>query len=266
MKEQALSFGPDRSLIGILTDPPREARGGGRPAFLFLNSGVLHRVGPNRLHVKLARELAAAGFPGLRFDLSGIGDSPASGGAEGLADRFVRETQEAMDFLKAARNIDRFVLLGNCSGAGVAFLTALADERVCGAAMINPQGQRRVRRYAVRLAKNRKSWMRAFRGALKGDTRDQSPDAPREAPPQGKNLDQEFRGLVADRRRETLLVFCEWDPGLDYFEVTHPEAVRDLRDRESFHVIRGLNHDFDLVAGQLELCEVVSKWAQRFQP
>ena len=44
--------------------------------FVFLSAGLLHRVGPHGLHVRLARELAQMGFSSLRVDLAGTGDSP----------------------------------------------------------------------------------------------------------------------------------------------------------------------------------------------
>ncbi len=75
MKEEALRFGPNGSLIGIVTDPSEEERGKNLPAFLLLNAGHLHRVGPNRHYVSIARKLSAMGFTVLRFDFSGIGDS-----------------------------------------------------------------------------------------------------------------------------------------------------------------------------------------------
>lgn len=60
-REKAVRFGTTASLVGVLT----EAAGGAdadRPAFLFLNSGILHRVGSCRMHVRLARALSAAGY------------------------------------------------------------------------------------------------------------------------------------------------------------------------------------------------------------
>ena len=42
---------------------------------VIFNAGAVHRVGPNRMTVTLARRLAAMGLPSLRFDLEGLGDS-----------------------------------------------------------------------------------------------------------------------------------------------------------------------------------------------
>ena len=76
MTEKALLFGEGKSLVGIVT-LPAESSPVDRPGIVILNAGVLHRVGPNRVHVQMARALAELGFTVLRFDLSSIGDSRA---------------------------------------------------------------------------------------------------------------------------------------------------------------------------------------------
>src|SRR5689334_7177370 len=74
--EEPLHFGEDGRLFGILTMPTAQAHSmGDVPVFVFLSAGLLHRVGPARLHVRLARELARMGFSSFRVDLAGIGDS-----------------------------------------------------------------------------------------------------------------------------------------------------------------------------------------------
>ena len=148
MKEKVLLFKKSRSLVGILTDPPETESSSklshpgrdlpnDRPAIVFLNSGLLHRVGPGRLYVKMARELASNGFAVLRFDFSGIGDSKASDNNIPFNERAVSETQEAMDHLGATRGIDRFILSGICSGADIAVKAACSDQRIVGIAPIN---------------------------------------------------------------------------------------------------------------------------------
>src|SRR6185312_12807504 len=53
-----------------------------RRGVILLNAGAVGQIGPNRLHVVLARRLAAAGDLVLRLDVSGIGDSRVRAGAE----------------------------------------------------------------------------------------------------------------------------------------------------------------------------------------
>ncbi len=72
MRERAVVFGDPPDLVGVLTEPDGVCRDRG---VIILNAGIIHRVGPNRLHVRMARALASLGFPVLRFDFSGQGDS-----------------------------------------------------------------------------------------------------------------------------------------------------------------------------------------------
>lgn len=136
IREQVVQFGKGNGLTGVITLPegtvPRD-----RPAFIFLNSGILHRVGSCRLHVRLARMLAEAGFPALRFDFSGIGDSEPRKDSLAFDVSAPLEVREAMDYLATKRGISRFVLGGLCSGADMAHLTARDDERVVGLVMLD---------------------------------------------------------------------------------------------------------------------------------
>jgi pimeloyl-ACP methyl ester carboxylesterase len=141
MKEEAVLFGETRSLVGIMTHP---ASGNGNrlsPAVILLNPGIVHRVGPGRIYVKIARALAAIGFVVLRFDFSGIGDSGVRRDHLQFEKSAVREAQDAMDWLNATRGIQHFILLGGCSGARIALETACRDVRVVGAVLMNfPMG------------------------------------------------------------------------------------------------------------------------------
>ena len=136
MREKALLFGEGKALVGVVTDPepsaPRTSRG-----VIILNAGVLHRVGPNRVHVQLARTLAASGFVVLRFDFSGIGDSERATGSEPFVQRAVREARQAMDVLSASHGIREFIMVGICAGADYGQQVSHEDPRVVGAALID---------------------------------------------------------------------------------------------------------------------------------
>ena len=140
MKEEARLFGKTNSLVGILTSPDGLAATPDVPAVLFLNAGLIHRIGPSRIYVKIARQLAAAGFPVLRFDLSGIGDSKPRQDNMPFEKSAVDDAQQAMDFLTKELGVTSFVLMGHCAGAFNSFATASADSRVRGAVLINPEG------------------------------------------------------------------------------------------------------------------------------
>jgi pimeloyl-ACP methyl ester carboxylesterase len=140
MKEDTILFGNHRSLVGVLTRPAR-GRLEVRLGVVLLNAGIVHRVGPGRVYVKIARELAARGFTVLRFDFSGIGDSLVRHDPVPFHESAVEEAQAAMDVLQTEKGISRFLLLGGCSGARVSLDTASLDARVYGAILINFPGE-----------------------------------------------------------------------------------------------------------------------------
>lgn len=166
MIERAVTFGPDRRLVGIVTDPGTPAARH-RPAVIMLNAGLIHRVGPNRLHVHLARRLAADGFVSMRVDLSGRGDSGVRADTLSFAESGIAEARDAMRHLSAAFGISRFVMLGICSGATTAGDLAYADTRVAGAVIIEGASyptRRFYARYYRRRLWRRETWWNTFTG------------------------------------------------------------------------------------------------------
>ncbi|TFW03104.1 hypothetical protein E4K72_13075 [Oxalobacteraceae bacterium OM1] len=133
MIEQSLRFGPEGALIGTLClpDPARHPTIA-RTGIVLFNAGIVHRVGPHRINVRLARVLARIGIPSIRFDLGGLGDSGRSGGDAGFEAQAQQDIKAAMTTLGAAAGVQRFGLFGFCSGAFHSYHTALADERVTG--------------------------------------------------------------------------------------------------------------------------------------
>jgi len=152
MKERAYAFGEGGGLYGILTEPDAPSE---RPTVILLNAGLVHRVGPFRISVDLARRLAVLGFSTLRMDLSGLGDSAPRPGEPELHRRVLADLKDAMDLLADKRGARRFVVGGICSGAINAHRAAVADPRVVGLIMLDgyayPTPQFLLRRYGPRL-------------------------------------------------------------------------------------------------------------------
>lgn len=128
--EQAHRFGD--GLVGVVTHAGPSAS---KTGVLLLNAGLTRHTGPFRLHVELARTLAEQGFPVLRFDQGGLGDSDMPVRAGG--DRRQREIDAAMRLLAEETGVTRFVLCGLCSGADDAFHVAAAHPRVAGAILLD---------------------------------------------------------------------------------------------------------------------------------
>lgn len=132
IKEEIITAG-QHSVVGILT---YGASGASMPTVVIFNAGVIHKTGPNRLHVKLARRLAAEGYNVFRFDYGGQGDSIAR--TDGPASSSY--ITNALDLVDKKTGGGGFVLTGICSGAEDAYSTAMSDSRIKGVILINGTG------------------------------------------------------------------------------------------------------------------------------
>ncbi len=134
-------------LMGVLCES-EDLRADMRTAVILPNSGSVHHVGPNRLHVELARELARSGIASFRFDLRNLGDSrigqsrdenqpyPATATADV---RFV------LEWLCKERGFESCIVTGLCSGAHTAYHAGfeIEDSRISAIVSINPLTFRR---------------------------------------------------------------------------------------------------------------------------
>jgi len=170
LKESAVLIGKAGTLAGIVTDPDENFDSRQRPAILLLNAGLLHRVGPNRIYVQLARALASVGFVTLRLDFSAIGDSQLRRDNLTREESSISEGREAMDFLAASRGIKRFVLIGLCGGAINGFRITRHDPRVIGAVLIDGHAYRTLGfhvRHCCRHFFNPRKWWNLVAGKSK---------------------------------------------------------------------------------------------------
>jgi len=135
--ERIVTIG-EKGLFGIVSEPAGPAEPGRRTVIL-LNAGLIDHVGPSRLWVDFARRWAGGGVRVLRFDLSGLGLSPAGAGQ--------REDEmyppEAFDDLAAAVAVmagdarGDVILTGLCSGGYHSIEGGIALG-VGGVCVINP--------------------------------------------------------------------------------------------------------------------------------
>jgi pimeloyl-ACP methyl ester carboxylesterase len=136
--EEPLQFGAGGRLVGILTlpsVPPRSAPE--LPVFVFLSAGLLHRAGPYRLHVHLARELAQLGFTSLRVDLAGTGDSPPRPGLT-YPQSVAADFREIAGVLASRLGGVPLVLVGLCSGAHSAIRLTPEAAQIVGMVLLDP--------------------------------------------------------------------------------------------------------------------------------
>jgi exosortase A-associated hydrolase 1/exosortase A-associated hydrolase 2 len=132
--ERPLAFGcEDDALVGVLHRGRSAAR---RGIVIIVAGGPQYRAGAHRQFVSLARRLAAGGYPVLRFDLRGMGDS--SGQHRGFQDSAV-DVRAAIDaLLDAEPTVQEVVLFGECESASGILFYAYRDRRVAGIALVNP--------------------------------------------------------------------------------------------------------------------------------
>ena len=120
------------SLPGILHPGAPDASRG----VLVVVGGPQYRVGSHRQFVLLARDLAAAGVPVLRFDCRGMGD--AEGEFPGFED-LDADLAAAIDaFFTQVPSLREVVIWGLCDAASAALFYAGSDTRVRGLVLLNP--------------------------------------------------------------------------------------------------------------------------------
>jgi len=135
--DKVVLLGARKSIVAVATQPAGVA-GADRPAVIILNSGIIHRVGHNRMYVSLSRELAELGHVVLRLDLSGIGDSEAGSDILDPLEAVLADIKDAIDWVCASRGAKSVVLLGLCSGADHSIVYAGNDPRVVGLVLLDP--------------------------------------------------------------------------------------------------------------------------------
>jgi alpha/beta superfamily hydrolase len=135
VRERCVEIGPNR-LFGIVAEPIGEARG---PLVVLVSASNEDHTGPSRLWVDLSRRWAAWGLRCVRFDLSGLGDSPL---VRGRNVERIYEGQWLDDVVSVARTLapeapSNAVYVGLCSGVLLSVEAALAMG-ARGISAINP--------------------------------------------------------------------------------------------------------------------------------
>ncbi len=157
------------TLLGILGRPERPAEVG----IVIIVGGPQTRVGSHRQFVLLARALATAGFPTLRFDYRGMGDSS---GAQRNFEAITPDIGAAIDALQnACPAVTRIVLWGLCDAAAAALLYCdeTHDPRIAGLCLLNPWvrseaslAKTQVKHYYGQRLLQKEFWLKLLSGRL----------------------------------------------------------------------------------------------------
>ena len=271
MTEQAILFGAHRHLVGVVTWPDAAA-GPTTRAAVMSNVGTHHRVGPFRLYVDLARQLAAEGFVVLRFDLSGQGDSEIRSGVLDAQASMSLDVNDAMQWLSEHAGAESFVLVGLCSGVDSTHAVALADVRVRGAVFIDgytyPTARFRLRHWTLRpLSPGRwKRLVQRYWRRLRAPSVSTSVQTPMQFYTRSIPTHDEFRRDVASmtaRRMRMLFVYTgsvhfHYNARNQLFEQLGPAA-----DRSGIDVayIPEADHLFSKPAHRRQLLGLIRAWS-----
>ncbi|MCL4692804.1 MAG: alpha/beta hydrolase [Candidatus Hydrogenedentes bacterium] len=296
--EEAVEFPhQDCVLRGILHLPPGEP--GNRPALLMPPPGTDNRSGHLRLYVRLARYFARAGWPVLRVDPSGVGDSEGvlsvvSRAGHSLAVQkglYVADMRAATTFLLSRLGSPGVIEMGICGGGITASLHAAEDTRVLGIAPIEiqlryaalPGGKSGdpLWAYAHRMySPNR--WLRfltlqsSYRSVARALFDAAARSIRRGEPVSNAEILLERMGpranlpLVqtlqrcAERPMPILLIFGSTDDLLFYEETKDVlfGSISDSTTRVREHIVEGADHAFSLPPHFTELQQVVLRWLE----
>lgn len=216
MTERAITFDCKGSeLLGIVHAPEN----GGTTGMLILTGGDQYRIGAHRQYVLLARHLAAAGYPVMRFD------DRANGDAEG--ERYTIELHHFEDtnddlhsaveaFRYECPQLEKIVLWGMCGAVSSFFLSPNLSESVAGLILVNPwvrteEGAARtyLKHYYVKRLLEGEFWHKIFSGkfsigqsvksflSLLGQSRASKPEKT-DAPVVGSDSDQPLPDRMAN--------------------------------------------------------------------
>ena len=133
MPELAFTFPcQGAELVGVLHPGASQAPRG----VLIVVGGPQYRVGSHRQFLLLARDLAKAGIPVLRFDCRGMGDA----GGESVDFEHSNEDMAAAveAFFAHSPGLREVVIWGLCDAASAALFYAWRDLRVAGLVLLNP--------------------------------------------------------------------------------------------------------------------------------
>jgi alpha-beta hydrolase superfamily lysophospholipase len=298
IRECIVLFGRSAKRFGIMSEPV-DAAVRAMPTVMLPNAGATHHVGPNRLHVLLARSLSLAGFRCFRLDLPGLGDSVLDE-PERENDVYLptasAEIALALNTLATKYGSEPSILMGLCSGAHTAFHAGLdlAGHRVAECALINPltfyykrgmslrqptyQHHRRWQEYMTSIRSPR-HWLKLMRGesdalgifsfvvaqaririAAKMRRWRRRWNPADATMTTGDDLETDLPRLLASGRKLTF-VFSRLDPGYALLTTGGGDTVKKLirEKRIAIRFIEGADHTFSV---RFPRCELIGTIVQ----
>ena len=135
--ERTFVFGEHKHLVGTLACSGESSSPNTDIGCVLMCAGVIHRIGPHRMNVKLARALASIDVASVRVDLAAVGDSRPPATDTAYDQQAVTDLRASIDLLQEKASVKTVIMAGLCSGAVYSLMTALRDPRVTGLYMID---------------------------------------------------------------------------------------------------------------------------------
>lgn len=140
-------------LCSIVCAPDGEMRDVG---VLLLTGANMTRTHRNGMWVRAARALAGEGFPSIRFDYHGNGDSTGSAVFD-LEQPFDQDVNAVADFLRRATGVSHLAIVATCFGARTAMAAAAQRSDVVLLTMF-PTPLLHRRQHGVRTRVRKRMW------------------------------------------------------------------------------------------------------------
>ncbi len=262
--------------MGILHRPARPAR----TAVVLVVGGPQYRVGSHRQFILLARHLAGRGFPVLRFDCRGMGDSSGRfPGFEHLADDIAAACAALLGQLPGTRQIG---LWGLCDGASAALMYGQpSGVPIAGLFLANPWvrsettlAQTYIRHYYWQRLLSRDFWRKILAGHLDirrvvhdlaDNLRAGANDPATQAPP---GFVRRMRDALAQFKGDVVILLSGND-----FTAAEFSGVAALPDWQALlqrpgisqHRIDTANHTFSKQAWRDEVADLTAQWLARLE-
>lgn len=142
-----------------------------RRGVLIVVGGPQYRTGSHRQFLLLARALADAGIPAMRFDYRGLGDSGGDLPGFEAIDDDIRAAADA--FVETVPELEEIVLWGLCDAASAILFYAHNDPRIAGAVLLNPwvrseagYAKTQLKHYYLQRLASGEFWRKIFSGRL----------------------------------------------------------------------------------------------------
>lgn len=222
----------------------------GRTGLLIVSGGNEIRIGAHRGMALLAQRVAAAGYPVLRYDRRGIGDSEGENrGFLDSADDLAAATQTFRQSLP----VERIVALGNCDAATTLALfhqragidaLLLANPWVIEAESDLPPPAAIRARYADRL-RDPRQWLRLARGGVNIGKLVKGLAISAKSPSEDNSLANDMAAALGSSDVPTTILLAECDnTAIAFREAFQRPAFASVRSRASVAVRETTSHSF----------------------